>query len=59
MEQILQRATKPFDYVYEQIFISIHALVKRATFARLSGSGATDISIHALVKRATGGHVST
>ena len=55
----MKRATKPFDYVYEQIFISIHALVKRATFARLSGSGATDISIHALVKRATGGHVST
>ena len=29
----MKRATKPFDYVYEQIFISIHALMKRATIS--------------------------
>ena len=34
-------------------YISIHALVKRATTYTTSTQGKTSISIHALVKRAT------
>ena len=33
--------------------ISIHALVKRATFKKLFFTSVTTISIHALIKRAT------
>ena len=39
---------------YNDIRISIHALVKRATKILKISTGATFISIHALVKRATG-----
>ena len=39
--------------------ISIHALVKRATFETLKESNFSDISIHALVKRATYNKKST
>ena len=35
------------------LFISIHALVKRATGSKHSCNDFLDISIHALVKRAT------
>ena len=39
--------------VPDEINISIHALVKRATTLTVTGAAIADISIHALVKRAT------
>ena len=40
-------------FVHNLGFISIHALVKRATRHKLTALETVDISIHALVKRAT------
>ena len=49
----MKRATFAFVPYQVQNYISIHALVKRATDMGFGGSYNSDISIHALVKRAT------
>ncbi len=55
----MKRATFIDSAAAQQIAISIHALVKRATIGDRSYSGAKlVISIHALVKRATGFEMS-
>ena len=49
----MKRATEDVDNCPNNMKISIHALVKRATVHRLVAKAFLDISIHALVKRAT------
>ena len=49
----MKRATIKHQIHIEYVFISIHALVKRATAVDGYTRGTDDISIHALVKRAT------
>ena len=49
----MKRATQLLTLARCQMWISIHALVKRATLDRLKREVAYEISIHALVKRAT------
>ena len=50
----MKRATGDFVNNVIRLFISIHALVKRATQVEYKLSTVLLISIHALVKRATG-----
>ena len=49
----MKRATSYKPSFFNSSAISIHALVKRATFFDFPELQACDISIHALVKRAT------
>ena len=49
----MKRATYGEMAQEDMLFISIHALVKRATRITAMLKDARDISIHALVKRAT------
>ena len=49
----MKRATCILHVTKYPRFISIHALVKRATESDMRDGGRADISIHALVKRAT------
>ena len=49
----MKRATKMRRDYTEALFISIHALVKRATYFTPPLGSEMFISIHALVKRAT------
>ena len=49
----MKRATQYWTLDGDLLFISIHALVKRATGLDGERSGLFKISIHALVKRAT------
>ena len=49
----MKRATNAIRNSASQNYISIHALVKRATIDDYAAHGDYDISIHALVKRAT------
>ena len=49
----MKRATKDITVTNEQTKISIHALVKRATWFAMTSKIDSVISIHALVKRAT------
>ena len=50
----MKRATVRDTFFNSSLFISIHALVKRATYMAFRNTTFGDISIHALVKRATG-----
>ena len=49
----MKRATSFYSSFGLTAYISIHALVKRATFAKALSDKGINISIHALVKRAT------
>ena len=49
----MKRATVSAKFNAKRNVISIHALVKRATFFDVSFNASYVISIHALVKRAT------
>ena len=49
----MKRATQNFSVRFFKNRISIHALVKRATYSSVDCHSIPDISIHALVKRAT------
>ena len=49
----MKRATCEVGVLCDELPISIHALVKRATGAIVLDVSKVDISIHALVKRAT------
>ena len=49
----MKRATAVKQFDKYQLYISIHALVKRATSFEMTIPTHADISIHALVKRAT------
>ena len=49
----MKRATYANKYTAKRGFISIHALVKRATKENFNNMLISGISIHALVKRAT------
>ena len=49
----MKRATIGTSQSYYAQYISIHALVKRATAATMAIGAFAEISIHALVKRAT------
>ena len=49
----MKRATEDTELWIQNYFISIHALVKRATSKISAVRSTVDISIHALVKRAT------
>ena len=51
----MKRATDVQKKLGITVDISIHALVKRATFAKALSDKGINISIHALVKRATDG----
>ena len=49
----MKRATKGCNTIFSEYNISIHALVKRATYRQVAIPPLEVISIHALVKRAT------